>query len=64
MSLIASEPQQLLVRLERKYARKIQAIEARRKVKNLRNSLSRIDGANIDYLKHELNSSQHFDQID
>ena len=48
------EPQQLLARLERKFARKVQAVHDRRKVKGCKQALSQIDGVYVDNNEKEV----------
>lgn len=54
MTTSAAESHELLARLERKYVRKVQAAESRRRMRDLRSSLSRMDGLQIRQLRDEV----------
>lgn len=54
MTTPIAEPHELLARLERKYVRKVQAAESRRRMRDLRTSLSRMDGVQIRHMGEEV----------
>lgn len=54
MTTPIAEPHELLARLERKYVRKVQAAESRRRMRDLRTSLSRMDGVQIRQMGEEV----------
>lgn len=62
MTTSTAEPQQLLARLERKFVRKVQAAESRRRVRDLRLSLSQMDGVRVRQLREEVNALGQYDQ--
>lgn len=62
MTTSTAEPQQLIARLERKFVRKVQAAESRRRVRDLRHTLSQMDGVRIRQLGEEVNALGQYDQ--
>lgn len=62
MTTSIAEPQQLIARLERKFVRKVQAAESRRRVRDLRLTLSQMDGVRIRQLGEEINALGQYDQ--
>lgn len=62
MTTSIAEPQQLIARLERKFVRKVQAAESRRRVRDLRQTLSQMDGVRIRQLGEEVNALGQYDQ--
>lgn len=62
MTTSTAEPQQLIARLERKFVRKVQVAESRRRVRDLRLTLSQMDGVRIRQLGEEVNALGQYDQ--
>lgn len=62
MTTSTAEPQQLIARLERKFVRKVQAAESRRRMRDLRLSLSQMDGVRVRQLREEISALGQYDQ--
>lgn len=64
MTKTTAEPQQLLARLERKFVRKVQAEQSRRRTRGLRHSLSQMDGVSIGALGDDvIDTMHHYQEI-
>ncbi len=62
MTTITHDSGQLLARLERKYIRKVEAAESRRRTRDIRNWLASMNGAPIRYIVDDIIDSRHFQQ--